>query len=131
MSDEEFSRLVGEGAFLEWAEVFGHRYGTPWDPVAAELERGHDVILEIDVQGAATARERLPEAVLIFLVPPSEEELVRRLRTRHTENETDTLRRLSAAREEMNQAARFDHTVVNDRVDQASDEVAAIIEAAS
>ena len=89
------------------------------------------MILEIDVQGAAAVRGRVPEAVLIFLAPPSDEELARRLLARHTESEADQARRLAAARSELEQATWFDHVVVNDRVEQATAHVAAIIEAAS
>lgn len=128
LTEAEFDRLVREGAFLEWAEVFGHRYGTLWEPIARELERGRDVVLEIDVQGAAAVRERQPEAVLIFLAPPSEEELERRLRARRTEDEADLARRLAAAREELAQREWFHHVVVNDDVERAAREVAAIIE---
>ena len=131
VSPLQFSRLVEEGAFLEWTEVFGQRYGTLWGPVADDLERGRNVILEIDVRGAAAVRERVPEAVLIFLAPPSDGELARRLLARHTESEADQARRLAAARNELEQARLFDHVVVNDRVEQATAHVAAIIEAAS
>jgi guanylate kinase len=122
---------VEEGAFLEWAEVFGHRYGTLMAPIAEALEAGGDVILEIDVQGAAAVRRQLPDAVLIFLVPPSWEELERRLRVRRTESDEELARRLHAAREEMEQAAWFDHPVVNDEVERAAAEVAAIIDGAT
>ena len=114
-------------AFLEWAEIYGHRSGTLWAPVADALEAGRDVVLEIDVQGSATVRERVPEAVLVFLAPPSLGELERRLRARHTESDAQLARRLSAAREEMATAARFDRVVVNDEVELAANEVAAII----
>jgi guanylate kinase len=124
-----FSRLVEEGAFLEWVEIYGHRSGTLWGPIAQELERGRDVILEIDVRGALTVRDRLPGAVLVFLVPPSEAELARRLRARRTESEAQLQRRLSEAGDEMATAPLFDHVVVNDEVDRAAAEVAAIIDA--
>jgi guanylate kinase len=120
--------LVGEGAFLEWAEVFGRRYGTLMAPIAQALAEGRDVILEIDVQGAAEVRRQVADAVLVFLVPPSWEELERRLRLRRTESEEELARRLTAAREEMEQAAWFDHLVVNDEVERAAAEVAAIID---
>ena len=123
----EFDQLLEEGAFLEWAEIYGHRSGTLWAPVADALEAGRDVVLEIDVQGSATVRERVPEAVLVFLAPPSLEELERRLRARHTESDAQLARRLAAAREEMAAAARFDRVVVNDQVERAAQEVAAII----
>ncbi len=127
VSNHEFDQLLEEGAFLEWAEIYGHRSGTLWAPVADELEAGRDVVLEIDVQGSATVRERVPEAVLVFLAPPSLDELERRLRARHTESDAQLARRLAAAREEMAAAARFDRVVVNDQVERAAQEVAAII----
>jgi guanylate kinase len=130
LSPQRFDELIAGGAFLEWAEIYGHRSGTLWAPVLDQLEAGRDVVLEIDVQGAATVRERMPEAVLIFLAPPSQEELERRLRARHTEDEAAIARRLAAAEEEMAAAARFDHVVVNDDVDRAAVELAAIIDAA-
>ena len=104
VSAAAFSRLVEEGAFLEWADVFGHRYGTLWRPIEEALDSGKRVILEIDVQGAASVRRRRPEAVLIFLAPPSVDELARRLRARHTESEPELEVRLAAARREMDQS---------------------------
>jgi guanylate kinase len=129
VSKDEFDRLTAEGAFLEWAHIYGHRSGTLLAPVLAELAAGRDVILELDVQGAATVRERAPEAVLIFLEAPSEDELIRRLRRRGTENEDELARRVAASREEMAAAAWFDHRVVNDDLDRAAAQVAAILEA--
>ena len=88
MSDEEFDRLVATDALLEWAVIFGHhRSGTPSEPVEAARSEGRHVVLEIDVQGARQVRERAPDATLIFLAPPSLEELERRLRARGTEDE--------------------------------------------
>jgi guanylate kinase len=130
VSDDEFDRLIDAGTFLEWAEVFGHRYGTALEPVLEQARGGRDVILEIDVQGASLVRKRAPDAVLIFLAPPSEEELQRRLRARRTESGASLARRLTEARREMDQAAAFDHVVVNDEVDRAAAEVAAIIDGA-
>jgi guanylate kinase len=128
VSEREFEELVEDGAFLEWVEVFGHRYGTLIGPVAEALEQGRDVILEIDVQGAARVREHMPDAALIFLAPPSFEALYERIRGRHTESEAEMARRLDAARWEMDQASWFDHVVINDEVDRAAAEVAAIID---
>lgn len=128
LSDGEFDRLVQEDAFLEWAEVFGRRYGTLEGDVARARAEGRDVILEIDVQGAAVVRERLPDAVLIFLQPPSEEELRRRLAERGTETGEALERRLAEARREMGESSRFDHIVINDDIDRAVAEVLAIIE---
>jgi guanylate kinase len=128
VSAREFEELIEDGAFLEWAEVFGHRYGTLMGPVAEALEQGRDVILEIDVQGAVRVRERMPDAVLIFLAPPSFDALYERIGRRHTEDEAEMARRLAAASREMDQASWFDHVVINDEVDRAASEVAAIIE---
>lgn len=129
VSPRQFDELIEEDAFLEWAEIYGrHRSGTLRAPVLQDLEAGRDVILEIDVQGADTVRDKMPEAVLVFLAPPSKEELARRLRARHTESEVDLARRLAAAEGEMEEAGWFDHVVVNDDVDRAAAEVAAIID---
>ena len=115
---------------LEWASVFGHYYGTPAAYVEAQRDAGRDVILEIDVQGARQIRDRVPDAILILLVPPSMEELAERLRGRGTENEekidhaTGGGRATSSRRRDW-----FDHVVVNDDLGTASSQVAAIIEA--
>jgi guanylate kinase len=128
VSDEEFDRMVRSGELLEWAEVFGSRYGTPAEPIRRVLATGRDALLEIDVQGARQVREAMPGAVLIFLEPPSLEELERRLRTRATEDEERLARRLAKAQWELEQRDWFDHTVVNDELERASSQVAAIIE---
>jgi guanylate kinase len=129
LDQEEFDRLVREDAFLEWAWIYGrHRSGTLEAPVRRELAAGRDVLLEIDVQGAARVEERVPDAVLVFLSPPSPEELERRLRRRRTESEEDTDRRLAAAADELAVAGRFDHVVVNDDVERAAAQVAGIID---
>jgi guanylate kinase len=129
VSDEEFDLLVAGGELLEWAHVVGHRSGTPALPVEEALAAGRDVVLEIDVQGARQVRERAPEAVLIFLAPPSMEELERRLRSRGTEDEARLALRLATAKQEMAQLPLFDHVVVNDRLDEATAQVEAIIQA--
>jgi len=128
VSEERFDELLQEGAFIEWAEVFGHRYGTPAGPVEAAREGGRDAVLEIDVQGARTVRARVPDAVLVFLTPPSGVELARRLRARGTEDEAELARRLEVAERELEQAAWFDHVVENDELKRAATDVAAIIE---
>jgi guanylate kinase len=128
VSDAEFDRMIRRGGFLEWAEIFGHRSGTPADAVDEARDRGQDVLLEVDVQGARSVRERVPDAVMIFLQPPSEEELARRLRSRGTEAGTDLELRLAQARREMAEASAFDHVVVNDRVEEAVAEVLGIID---
>ena len=127
-----FQELIDDGAFLEWAEVFGHRYGTLIAPIADALSEGHEVVLEIDVQGARSVRERFTDSVLIFVVPPSPsnflQQLEQRLRKRGSESEPQISRRLAAARDEMAEAPWFDHVVVNDQVERAAAEVAAIID---
>jgi guanylate kinase len=125
--ETEFDRMIEADGFLEWAEVFGERYGTPAGPVEEARAAGRDVLLELDVQGARAVRERVPDAVLIFLQPPSEDELARRLRARGTEEGSALERRLAEARREMAEAGRFDHVVVNDRVEEAATEVLAIM----
>jgi guanylate kinase len=129
ITDEDFDRMIAEGQLLEWAQIVGHRSGTPRGYVEDQLNAGRDVILEIDVKGAGQVRAIEPEAVLIFLAPPSMEELERRLRGRETETEERIRRRMEAAEWEMTQQGWFDHVVVNDRLDRASSQVAAIIEA--
>jgi len=130
MSEEEFDRLIASDAFLEYASMFGHRSGTLRAPVEEAREAGHDVLLEIDVQGAELVRERVPDAVLVFLTPPSREELERRLRSRGTEDPAELEERLRVAfDEELPQQAWFDHVVENDSLERATDEVLAIIEA--
>jgi guanylate kinase len=128
VDDEEFARLARTGGLLEWAEVFGHRYGTPVRPVEEALRRGDDVVLEIDVQGAHQVRERMPSAVLVLLEPPSPDELERRLRERATESEERLAERLATADWELAQHAWFDHVIVNDDLDRAVDTLVAIIQ---
>lgn len=130
VSPDEFDDLLAAGELLEWAEYAGNRYGTPRSAVEHELGEGHDVLLEIEVQGALQIRERVEEALHIFLSPPSFEELERRLIGRGTEDASTRRVRLDAARDEMAQRHRFDHTVVNDDVDRATAEIIALINAA-
>ncbi len=128
LDEEGFDRMIAEGELMEWAEIVGHRSGTPRGFVEEQLAAGRDVLLEIDAQGAHQIRERMPEALLIFLAPPSLEELERRLRGRGTEPEERVQARLKAAAWELQQVTWFDHVVVNDDLDRAVGEVAAIIE---
>lgn len=127
--DDAFERMIRAGELLEWAEVVGHRSGTPRGFVEGRLAEGRDVILEIDVVGASQIRDRVPGSVLIFVEPPSMDELERRLRGRGTETEDRIRLRLETAAWELEQRDWFDHVVVNDDLDRASSEVAAIIDA--
>ena len=127
VSEGDFDRMDASGELLEWAEIFGHRSGTPAGPVRRALEDDADVLLELDVQGAHQVRAKVPEAVLILLEPPTRDELERRLRSRQTESEESLTVRLAKADWELSQAGAFDHVVVNDRAERAADEVAAII----
>jgi guanylate kinase len=126
---DAFDRMTRAGELLEWAEIVGHRSGTPRGFVEDRLAEGRDVILEIDVVGATQVRERVPGSVLIFVEPPSMDELERRLRGRGTETEERIRLRLETAAWELEQKAWFDHVVVNDDLQRASADVAAIIEA--
>ncbi|WP_306232425.1 guanylate kinase [Agrococcus beijingensis] len=124
VSDADFDRLVDEGEFLEWATVHNKsRYGTPRSSVQAALDEGSSVLLEIDLQGARQVRESFPDAVLLFLAPPSWEELVRRLVGRGTETEEERERRLASARVELASQSEFDATIVNADVAEAAREV--------
>ena len=128
VDDAGFDRMIEAGELLEWAEVYqGRRYGTPRTFVERSLADGRDVLLEIDVQGAALVRAQAPERS-DPATPPSMAALEARLRGRATEDEASIAERLAAAARELEQAGWFDHVVVNDEVGRAADEVAAIIQ---
>lgn len=131
VSEEEFDRLVASGALLEWTTYQGHRYGTPRSEVVDRLDRGLDVVLNVEVRGARALRQAhlgFP-VVLVFLVPPSWEELVRRVRGRGTESAEALAERLRIAREELQHIPEFDYLVVNDELPKAVARVEAIIRA--
>lgn len=124
VSDEEFDRLESSGQMLETATVHNaYRYGTPRRPVEEALAAGKNVLLEIDLQGARAVRKAMPEAVLVFLLPPTWEELVRRLIGRGTEDAVEQARRLDTAKTEMAAQDEFDYRIVNTEVSQAAQEV--------
>ncbi len=129
MTRADFERTVAADGFLEWFEVYGQLKGTPRAPVEAALASGRDVLLEIDVQGALAVKERFPEALLVFLRAPDEATQEARLRERGTDDHEQLATRLDTARREEALAGRFDAVVVNDVVDRAVAEVAAILEA--
>ncbi len=117
MSDEEFDRAISNGFFLEWAAFAGARYGTPRQPVLDALARGKDVLLEIDIEGAKQVKTNWPDAILVFLEPPSWEELVSRLEGRASDSAERRAQRLALAQDEMAQSPFFDHILVNDQVE--------------
>lgn len=124
IDDGQFDDLVGAGALLEWAVVHKTaRYGTPRAPVEAALAEGRLALLEIDLQGARQVRQTMPAALLVFLAPPSWEELVRRLVGRDTESDEDKARRLETALDELAAEVEFDTTVVNTEVHAAAEEL--------
>lgn len=124
LSDQEFDDLVRNDGLLEWATVHGAaRYGTPRRPVEEAVEAGQTVILEIDLQGARQVRQTWPGAYFVFLAPPSQDELVRRLQGRGTETAEQQERRLRTAREEMAARDEFDTVVVNDELGQTVDKL--------
>ncbi len=128
LSDAEFRGRVEDGEFLEHVTYAGNRYGTLRSEVDRQLAAGRSVVLEIELRGARTVRERLPEAVSVFIEPPSLEELVRRLRTRNTEADADIEARLAESRIELQAMEEFDHRVLNDDVDAATEELARIVD---
>lgn len=132
VSDEEFDRMIEQGELLEWAVVHkAARYGTPRRPVEEALKAGRPAMLEIDLQGARQVRQTMPEALFVFLAPPSFEELERRLVGRGTETEEERTRRLETAREELAAESEFDVTIVNHEVPAAVDELVALIKSGS
>lgn len=128
MTDGEFQKSVKEGGFLEHASVHGHYYGTPKAPVMSQLEEGHDVILEIDVQGAMQVKESCPEGVFIFILPPSLDELRSRILHRGTESQEDIEIRMNAAEKELEYLPHYDYCVVNEDLDKAVESVKKIME---
>jgi len=131
VSMESFQRMIKNKELLEWANVYGNWYGVPKQPVRQALEEGRDIIVKIDIQGATTIRKILPQAVFIFLLPPSMEELAARLKDRHTESHFNLDLRMKTAEEEIKQLPLFDYVVVNkrDEIDLAVSAVEAIITA--
>ena len=128
VDDDEFDRLVASDALLEWARFAGNRYGTPRVPLTEKLEAGVRCLLEIDVAGARQVRRAAPDALLVFLAPPSWDELVRRLTGRGTEAPEVLARRLAAAREELKAAGEFDVTLVNTSVKDICTQLVALME---
>jgi len=130
IDDEQFERMRLAGEFLEWAVVHGRaKYGTPREPVDEMLAAGRMALLEIDLQGARQVREQIPDALFVFLAPPSWDELVRRLVGRGTESEEERAARLDTARHELAAQPEFDVTIINDNVQRAGEELVSLIRA--
>ena len=125
----EFEAMIAEGAFLEYADVYGNYYGTPLAPIEARRSAGEDILLEIDTQGALNVMERCPDGTFIFLLPPSLEELRRRITGRGTESEESLARRLAAARDEIRLGRRYRYAVLNDTVEDATTRIQTILAA--
>ncbi len=123
----EFEAAIAGQEFLEWAQVYEHYYGTPKKYVLDCLEAGHDVLLEIDIQGALNVRKLVPKGVFIFVLPPSVEELGRRLVMRGKDSPAEIERRMRCCEEEISRVSHYDYAVVNDDVDEATDKLRSII----
>ncbi len=129
VTKEQFEKNIAEGKLLEYAEFVGNYYGTPIDYVEERLAKGKEVVLEIEVQGAMQVREKMPDAVFIFIVPPSRQALRDRITKRATETEEIINKRMSKAEREFGMAHKYDYIVVNDTVENAADRIMAIIRA--
>jgi len=128
---EDFKQRIKEGEFIEWAEVYGHLYGTSITYVKKMLEDGFNVALEIDVQGGLTLKEKMPEAVLIMVLPPSFDQLENRLRGRGTDGEDVIRKRLNNAKHEIECSESYDYIVVNKQIDSCVDDLCTIIKSES
>jgi guanylate kinase len=129
VSQKVFKRMIARHEFVEWADVYGHLYGTLRRQLRAAQEEGRDILLDIDVQGHRQIRRRLPEAVSIFILPPSFRELARRLRRRHSDAPEEIARRLHMASQEISRWPEYDYLVVNDRLADAAQALRAIVRA--
>lgn len=127
-TQDEFDRMVREDAFLEYASYVDHSYGTPRSYVEENMEKGRDVILEIEMQGAMQVKKKMPDALLLFVTPPTAEELKRRLSGRGTETEDVIASRLKRAREEADGMENYDYLVINDTVEECVDTVHSLIQ---
>ncbi|HPJ23737.1 MAG TPA: guanylate kinase [Bacillota bacterium] len=129
VSREEFERRIKDNGFLEYAEFVGEYYGTPLDYIERQMEEGKEVIVEVEVQGALQVQEKIPEAVFIFIVPPSKKALIERLEKRGTDTAEKIKKRIEKAEREYSLAYKYDYIVVNDEVSNAADRIYAIIRA--
>ncbi len=129
LDKEDFEKKIEENYFLEYAEYAGNYYGTPKEMIVKQLDKGLDVILVIEIQGAVKIKELVPEALFIFIMPPSEKELLKRLSGRKTEDTSKIIERFNIAYKEMNEVSKYNYVVVNDKLEDAVSKVEAIIKA--
>ena len=129
LTKEDFERKIKENYFLEYAEYANNYYGTPKEKIKEKLDKGIDVILVIEIQGAKKIKELVPEALFIFIMPPSEKELLKRLKNRKTENNEKIVERFNIAYKEINEVTKYNYVVVNDKIEDAVEKVEAIIKA--
>jgi len=129
VSKEDFQQKIKDGKLLEYAEFVGNYYGTPLDKVNEQLDNGNEVVLEIEVEGAQQVKQKMPDCVMIFIVPPGKEALYERLKSRGTESEEVIQKRIKKANREFKKAHLYDYIVVNDEVSNAADRIMAIIRA--
>lgn len=128
-SKEEFEEKIKNNYFLEYAKYAENYYGTPKEKIIEKLEKGIDVVLVIEIQGAMKIKELVPEAIFIFIMPPSEKELLKRLKNRKTEDKNKIIERFNIAYKEINEVTKYNYVVVNDKLDEAVEKVKAIIKA--
>ena len=129
LDKEEFEQKIKEDYFVEYATYADNYYGTPKEKIIEKLEKGIDVILVIEIEGARKIKELLPETLFIFIMPPSEKELLRRLKNRKTEDKKKIVERFNIAYKEINEVTKYNYVVVNDKIDEAVDKVESIIKA--
>lgn len=129
LTKEEFEQKIEDNYFLEYAEYAGNYYGTPKETIVEKLEKGIDVILVIEIQGAMKIKELIPEALFIFIMPPSENELMKRLKGRKTEDKKKIIERFNIAYKEINEVTKYNYVVINDEVKEAALKIKAIIKA--
>lgn len=127
VTKEEFEKRIKNGSFLEYATYNGNYYGTPKDLVEKVLSKGEDIILEIDIQGALKINELMPEAIFVFIVPPTMKQLIDRLVKRNTESKDKIVERFRRAYQEINEVSKYNYVVINDEVDKATKKIEAII----
>lgn len=129
LTEEEFKKRINDGYFLEYTNYAGNYYGTPREYIKDKINKGIDVILEIEIEGATNIKKLIPEALFIFIMPPSLKELVKRLKGRGTETNEKIIKRFNAAYKEVNEVTKYNYVVVNDEVDVAVNKIEAIIKA--